>query len=197
MTADRRAKPSLGAVNSSDWVILGAALLALIFSFFAFYSYDPTGAAKHECALQGAILTSADRQLCSGDDVSAWHGLFGWFGVVLIVLGALAVLVAVFSPQVSRPVPVRLAGAGLAALGSVLVLVALFFVPEWPPALGYGLSGRQYESVIADGVGFSWYVVLALGLVTTALSWLRFRQTRVGTTRSGHGCFLAGGCGAG
>ena len=75
-------------VNPLDWGVLGAALLALIFSFFAFYAYDPKGIAKTECSSRQASLNSVEKQLCGGDTASAWHGFFGWFGVLLLVIAA-------------------------------------------------------------------------------------------------------------
>ena len=32
-----------------------------------------------------------------GDSASAWHGFFGWFGVLLIVIGAAFVALAIFA----------------------------------------------------------------------------------------------------
>lgn len=173
----RRAGSKLGAIDPFGRVILGAALIAFVVSFFPYYySYDPAGAEEYACVSRRATLTGVDLQLCSGDGASAWHGLFGWLGVVLILLGALAVLVELFAPRLSLPVPVRLLGTGLAAGGVVSSLLALLLIPEWPPVAGYGLSGGQYGSLIDNGVAYGWYVVLGLGIVVTALSLVRFRR---------------------
>ncbi len=164
-------------VNPLDWAIAGAALLALVFSFFTFYTYDANGVIKSACINDAAHAPAALKPLCSGDTASAWHGFFGWFGVILLVLAAVAALTAVFSPQLGMPVSVRLVGAGLGGLGTLVVLLALFLVPDWPPVAGQISDESQYDKAVVGGVGFSWYIVLALGLVVTVVSFLRFQQT--------------------
>jgi hypothetical protein len=178
------------SVNPLDWAILGAGLLALIFSFFAFYSYDPKGVASKECSSSASSLSSVEKSLCGGDSASAWHGFFGWFGVLLLVVAALAVAMALFAPQVSLPVPARLLGAGLAALGVLMIIVSLFVIPDWPPIADLGVSSSAYDKVIDNGVGFSWYIVLLLGLVITALSVMRHQQT--GGSLPGRGASASG-----
>ncbi|MGH8861943.1 MAG: hypothetical protein ACRDVG_12050, partial [Jatrophihabitantaceae bacterium] len=155
---------------------LGAGLLALIFSFFGFYSYDAKGALASACKSSGN-LSSSFGNICGGDSASAWNGFFGWFGVLLIVIAAAAVAIAIFAPEVSLPVPARLVGLGAGALGVIMVLLALVVVPQWPPAADAGASDSEYNKVIDDGVGFTWYIVLILGLAVVALSFLRFQQT--------------------
>lgn len=191
----RSGRPSMSSVNPLDWAILGAGVLALVFSFFSFYSYDPKGQLAAACKT-GAGTSSAAHAICGGTSESAWNGFFGWAGVLLILLGALAVLMAIFSPQVSVPVPVRLIGAGLAALGTILVLVALFVTPEWSVAAAAGASSSDYNKFVDDGAGFSLYIVLILGLIVTALSFLRFQQTG-GALPGRSGAAPAGGFGAG
>ena len=46
---------------------------------------------------------------CNGETGSAWHGFFGWFGVLLALVGAAAIAAALFAPQLKLPVPARLA----------------------------------------------------------------------------------------
>jgi hypothetical protein len=173
------------SVHRFDWAILGAGLLALIFSFFAFYSYEPKGVASQECGGNVGSLSSVEKSLCGGDSASAWHGFFGWFGVLLLVIAALAVAMELFAPQITLPVSLRLLGAGVAALGVLMIILSLVVIPDWPPVADLGLSSSIYDKVIDNGVGFSWYIVLILGLVITALSFLRFQQT--GGTLPGRG----------
>ena len=75
------------------------------------------------------------------------------------------------------PVSVRLIGTGVAALGVIFVVLSLFVIPDWPPIADLVTSDSEYNKVIDNGVGFSWYIVLVLGLVVVALSFLRFQQT--------------------
>src|SRR5690349_18600981 len=77
--------PSSGAkidpksASPLDWAAAGAGVLALIFSFFAFYTYDAKGQAKEACSAAGSQVPPVLKPLCSGDSASAWHGFFGWF----------------------------------------------------------------------------------------------------------------------
>ena len=87
------------SVNPLDWGILAAGLLALIFSFFDWYTVTVSG---------GGFSASGGE--------SAWHGFFGWFAVLLAVIGAAVVAVALFAPHVSMPVPVRLTSVILFAV---------------------------------------------------------------------------------
>jgi hypothetical protein len=172
---------------------MGAGILALIFSFFAFYSYDPKGPAKLACSSQRSQLSGIEKQLCGGDSASAWHGFFGWFGALLVLIAAVGVMVAVFAPQLTLPVSIRLIGAGVAALGVLFLILALFIIPDWPPIADLVTNQSQYDAVIDNSVGFSWYVVLILALVVVALSFVRFQQTggglpgRFGAARTGAG----------
>jgi hypothetical protein len=175
--------------NPLDWAILGAALLALLFSFFSFYTYDPTDIAASQCTIgaDGGFLF--DIGFChydgnSGDRISAWHGFFGWSGVLLLIIAAAVVAAAIFAPHLSHPVPVRLAGACAAVLGVVFVFLAALAIPDWPNwPKEVNLSPPQvldksvYSTFIANGVGYGWYVVLVLGLIVALLSWLRIQQT--------------------
>jgi hypothetical protein len=164
------------SVNPLDWGILGGALLALIFSFFSFYSYEAKGAAKAGCS-QLAGVPGAVKDLCSGDSASAWHGFFGWFGVLLLVIAGVLVAIAIFSPQISLPAPARLIAFGAAVLGFISLLLALVVVPDWPPVSDLGVGGSDYDKVIDNGHGFSYWIVLILAIVVAALCFLRFQQT--------------------
>ncbi len=138
------------AVNPLDWGILATGLLALIFSFFDWYTASYSS---------GAFSASAGE--------SAWNGFFGWFAVLLAVLGAAVVAVALFAPHVNMPVPVRLTGVILFAVATLSVIIALFVFPEDVPD----------NSNIDTGRGFGFWagaIVIIVGLV---LSVMRLQQT--------------------
>ena len=169
------------SVDPLDWAAIAAGVLALIFSFFAFYTYTAKGQTKSQgCSRLSEIPPSVRgtiSDLCNGDSYSAWNGFFGWFGVLLALLGALLVAVAVLAPRLSLPFPVRLAAAGAYVLGFVFVLLALFVVPRWPAADLFGVSDSDYKKGIDEGHGFSYWIVLALTLIGAALALVRFTQT--------------------
>jgi hypothetical protein len=138
------------AVNPLDWGILAAGLLAFIFSFFDWYTASVS---------VGGFSSSAGE--------SAWNGFFGWFAVLLAVVGAALVAVSLFAPQVSLPFPVRLTSVILFAVATLSVILALFIFPEDVPD----------NSNIDTGRGFGFWagaIVILAGLV---LSVMRLQQT--------------------
>jgi hypothetical protein len=169
-------RPDPKSVNPLDWGILGAGLLALIFSFFSFYSYDATGEAKTSCSDLGGAPAAA-KDLCSGDSASAWHGFFGWFGVLLLVVAAVVVAISIFAPQVSLPFPARLVALALSVVAIISLLITIAVIPDWPPVADIGVNDSQYDKVIDNGLGFSYWIVLILAVIIAVLSFLRFQQT--------------------
>jgi hypothetical protein len=149
-------------VHRLDWGILAAGLLAFIFSFVDFYTagVDTSGACF---GYHGGLVATG----------SAWHGFFGWFAVLLAVVGSAAVGLSLFAPQVRLPAPARLIGLGAYALAAVSILLALFVTP----------GGNYYETVdgchIHAGVGhgFGYWVTLIVIAAGVVLSFLRFQQT--------------------
>ncbi len=158
---------NFAAVNQLDWAILGAGGLAFIFSFFQFYSADAKGQLKQACD-QGQLSGTS----CS-DTAGAWHGFFGWFGVLLLVLAGLLTALAVFMPHVRMPMSPRLIALGAAALGLIFIFVALFVTPT-PGGVPQGVNIDQY---VDFGRGFSYWIILILAVAATALTYLRFQQT--------------------
>jgi hypothetical protein len=185
----RRPAPSFGPVlvNPLDWVTIGAGFLAFVFSFFAYYSYIATAAeTRGECANRSGIPDEARgvlSDLCGGSTAGAWHGFFGWFGVLLGLVAAGLVAVAVVRPQQSKPSTARLVAVGAGVLGVLSTLIAFPVVPNWPEgedfihASGGSLSRAAYNSSVSEGHGFSYWVVLAMLLVLTVVTFVRFQQT--------------------
>ena len=139
------------AVNPFDWCIMGAGVLAIIFSFFSYYT-----ASTH---IEVFTLTKG---------YSAWHGFFGWFAAVVALLAA-AVLSVVVLGHVSVPFHRQATMVGF-ALATVSVLVALWVLPGNVPH-GTGVSNGR-------GVGY-WLslIVIAIGLV---LAFIRMRNNGAG-----------------
>lgn len=129
------------AVNNLDWAIVGAGVLALIFSTFDYYT-----------ASAGPFTASE----------SAWHGFFGWFAALVALAGAAVVAMELFAPQVRMPWPNRLVGLVLFAVATLSVIIALFVFPVSVPK-GFGIdTGR--------GVGY-WLslIVIIAGLVLSLM----------------------------
>ncbi|MEO9110973.1 MAG: hypothetical protein ABI368_12210 [Jatrophihabitantaceae bacterium] len=129
-----------------DVGVLIAAGFAVVFSLARYYSYDATGARKVRC---GAICPLYN---------SAWHGYFGWFGVLLIVIGALAVATAAWAPTVRLPLPARTIALGCVGLGLVSTVAAFFLIPAGD-YLGFPVPSDA-PGVVA-GHGLCYWLVLA------------------------------------
>lgn len=151
------------SVNPLDWAIVGAGVLAFIFSFVDFYD-----GADVSSGVQSATVNSGA--------LSAWHdviggGFFAWFAMLFAVLGAAAVAVALFAPQVRLPVSNRLAGLALFSVAALFEIIAIFVTP--------GDSGtiyaRNFDVSLNHGFGF-WIslIVIIAGLV---LSLMRLQAT--------------------
>ncbi|HZC71248.1 MAG TPA: hypothetical protein VE442_11175 [Jatrophihabitans sp.] len=175
-------------VNPLDWAAMGAGVLALIFSFFAYYTYDAKAPeVRTECARPSDVpvqVRGLVHDLCSGTSAGAWHGFFGWFGVLLGLFAAGLVAFTVFVSQAKPAGRTRLVALAAAGLGLVSTLIALAVVPDWPALknlvsmFGGSYSSRLYHRNIADGHGFSYWIVLILLGVLTVVTFLRMQQTR-------------------
>ena len=141
------------SVNPLDWGIIAAGVIAFIFSTFSFYKYSVSYSG-----------------FSSSGSVSAWHGFFGWFGVLVALLAALALALQLIT-KITLPVPLRTVVLGAFALGALCLLLALFVVPGNTGSTGaFGIKVDK-----GHGVGY-WISFLAV-LVGTGLSYLRFTAT--------------------
>jgi hypothetical protein len=136
------------AVNPMDWGILGAGVLAFIFSFVSYYTFS-----------EGPFSVSE----------SAWHGFFGWFAMLLALVGSAVVAMEMFAPHVKMPFPNRLIGLGAYALAALFVILASFITP--------GYLGIDVGPGVDTGRGFGFWISLVVILAGAVLSFLRFQQT--------------------
>ncbi len=143
------------SVNQLDWGILGAGVLAFIFSFVSYYSYSGKGAFASQYSV----------------DSSAWSGFFGWFAMLLAIIGSAVVALELFMPHVKLPFPNRLIGLGCYAVATLCVILALFVVPDY---LG---GGPGYDSAVDEGHGFGYWISLIAIVAGLVLSFMRFQQT--------------------
>lgn len=120
-------------VNPLDWGILGCGVLVFIFSFINFYTYSGKGGLANYSV-----------------DASAWSGFLSLLAILLAIVGTALVAVALFAPQVKLPVPARLAALGAFALATILMIIALFTVPD------YAGGGPGYDSSVNEGHGFGY-----------------------------------------
>ena len=139
------------AVNPFDWCIMGAGVLAIIFSFFSYYT----------ASARTVVFTITE-------SFSAWHGFFGWFAAVVALASGGGPFVVVLG-QVQRAVPPA-GDNGRFRIATVSVLVALWVLPGNVPH-GTGVSNGR-------GVGY-WLslIVIAIGLV---LAFIRMRDNGAG-----------------
>lgn len=130
--------PPRRAFNSRpfDLAVLGCGVLTLVVSEFAFYK--PQGASYGDVRL----------------NLDAYHGFFGWAGVWLVYLGAMAVVLPLLGVASSAA---RMVGAGVSFLGLLMLVIGLFVHPTLP-----GVA--ELEPYI------TYYVALLLALAVTGLS---------------------------
>jgi len=129
----------------------------LIASLMPFYSYSVKG---------GGVDYG-------GASLNAWHGFFGWFGVLLGLVAA-AVLAAALFGRVAIP-SMRLAVLGLFAASAFCLILALFVVP-----------GGDYESLgieLNSGHSFGYWLALLCSLAATALAFMRKSETEGSAVR--------------
>ena len=144
-----------------DWALLAIGLLTFLFSFIAFY---------HESQSGPGIPSSSS-------NASAWHdvfggGFFGWFAMLLAVIGAVVLALDLFAPQVKLPgsVPARLLVLYAFAAAALFELLAIFIHPKF----GSIALGAFKASV---GHGFGFWISLILILAGAALAFLRLKAT--------------------
>jgi hypothetical protein len=152
-------------VNSLDWGILGASLLIFIFSFINFYTYE----GKEQC------ITVGGQRTCGGGggsvDQSGWSGFLSLLAILLVLVGAALIAIELFAPQVKLPIANRLAALGAFALATVLLIIALFVVPD------YGGGGPGYDQAVNEGHGFGYWATLILAIAATVMTLMRAQQT--------------------
>jgi hypothetical protein len=143
-------------LNPLDWGIIGAGLLAFIFSLFGYYKYT----------VSLKILNVSQSESKS---FSAWHGFFGWFAT-LVALAAAVILAIHLIAKITLPFPVRLVVLGGFALATLCTLLALFIVPGVEGSAAAAAVGVKVDK--GHGIGY-WlaFVVLIAG---TALAYKRF-----------------------
>jgi hypothetical protein len=140
-------------VNPLDWGIIGAGVLAFIFSFFSFYKYSVSFAGFSQSA-----------------SVSAWHGFFGWFAVLIALLASIVLALQLIA-KITLPFPLRTVVLGAFALATLCMLLALFVVPgNTGGATGLGVK-------VDKGHGFGYWITFLAILAGTGLSFKRFTDT--------------------
>jgi hypothetical protein len=147
-------------LNPLDWGIIGAGVLAFLFSLFPYYTV------KVKVTGLGGLTG-----IGGSASHNAWTGFFGWFAT-LLALAAAVVLALNLIAKISLPFPVRL--AVLAGFGAALLftLLALLIVPAGDTS-GVSAFGIKVDK----GHGFGYWLSLLSILGGTVLSFMRFQQT--------------------
>jgi hypothetical protein len=150
-------------VNPLDWGIVGAGVIAFFFSFIDFYD----GADVEAGGRSATVDTGA---------YSAWHdviggGFWSWFAMVFAILGAVAVAMSLFAPQVKLPLPNRLAGLALFAAAALFEIIGIFVTPGDSSSFG----SSDVDVSLNHGFGF-WISLIAI-LAGLVLSLMRLQQT--------------------
>src|SRR5436309_15778274 len=108
LSRPRRSRAVIRSRRPLDLVIIAAGALALIFSFFGYYTVTVVNVSS---------------------TTSAWHGLWGWLSVVLAVTAALLVAFSAAVPEQAARLPYLAAAVsfGLALLSALIALLSSGF----------------------------------------------------------------------
>ncbi|MGI8679853.1 MAG: hypothetical protein ACR2LX_14470 [Jatrophihabitans sp.] len=182
---------NLATVNPLDWAAMGLAVIAFIFSFISYYTANVDFSGTCSSAVKNAVNKNVNA--LSNNTESAWHGVFGWLGVILALLAALVIAAAIFAPQVRMPFPIRLVAVGAFALGVISTLLALVVDPEDTSGKKAVVPGTSctVQAAIGHGVGY-WVTLIAIILGTVA-AFLAFQRAGGGLANlGGHGSGAGG-----
>jgi hypothetical protein len=149
-----KTKAAFQGAHKFDLALIVIGIVAFFASFMPFYTVH-VGA--------GGFSASAN--------ASAWHGFFGWFGILCCLVGAVVVALAVLG--ISIPVPTRLTALAAFGLGALCLILALFIFP------GGGCGGFDGCDT---GHGFGYWLALLLALGGTALAFLRYQGSSAANT---------------
>jgi hypothetical protein len=149
------AKATLEGANKLDLGIAAAGVVALIGSWLPFYTIS---------------VKAKGLGIGASDSVSAWHGFFGWFAILVALATSVAVALVLFN-LVKLPMPlhqVAVAGFGLAF---VLLILTLFVDPA-------DCGGASAFGVSCDiGRGFGYWLALLAVLAGGGLAFMRMRES--------------------
>jgi hypothetical protein len=140
-------------IDPLDWGIIGAGVIAFLFSLFDYFTYKVSFAG-----------------FSRSDSISAWHGVLAPIATLLAIAAAVLLAVDVIA-KMRLAIPVRLVVLGAFALATLLLLLALFVVPG--NTNGLGALGVKVNK--GHGIGY-WISLLAV-LAGTGLSFKRFTDT--------------------
>jgi hypothetical protein len=159
-------------------VAVGAAALAFVSTFLPYYAH---------LSVTATVMNQTLHQNVPGT-FTAWYGVLGWLGGVLILVGGalLCCLVAQVIPATRTAIAHLGALCGL-AVGWVLILLSGFIDPNLNPLLDaatakLGVSWAMIRELarvsigIGRGVGF--WLALAFGLVALGLALWTFPTIR-------------------
>jgi len=126
----------LSKVSLFQWLVMGGGVLAFIASFIPYYSYNFG-------SFLGINIGSAS--------VNAWHGFFGWFGMLLVLAAGVVVALGIFTDFKNPMTPmITLVGAGAGFLCILLAMFVGFSGPGSYRNVGYWIS---LVAAVAAAVG--------------------------------------------
>ena len=144
-------KAAVQNAHKYDLGIIAAGVLTFVFSFLPYYTVSVKFAA-----------------LSGSDSVTAWHGFFGWFAVLLVLAAAVLLVLPMLNVNLNVQMPVRTVVLGLFAAAMLCLVIAFFVIPGGDCQ---GIKACEDAIDFGHGVGY-WlsFIVVAGGL---ALAYLR------------------------
>ena len=144
-------------VSIFAWLVMAGGALALICSFLPYYT----------------IKATVPGYGSESDWGNAWNGFFGWFGILMLLAAAAIVAAQVFADLKQPQMP--LISLGLAGIGLILVVIALFVFPgksDLESAAGMTIDQLENYGVTVDmgrSVGYWLSLVCAVVAVVGAV----------------------------
>jgi hypothetical protein len=149
------AKATLQGAHKFDLGIIAAGLVALIGSWLPFYTWSVS--AEGVGGVSGSL--------------SAWHGFFGWLGVLIALATAVVVALSLFD-VVKLPMAVHQIAAAGFGLALLCLLLTLFVDPNG------GCGGAGAFGIHCDiGRGFGYWLALLAVIAGGALAFMRMRES--------------------
>jgi hypothetical protein len=148
MSADQF-RSTVQEANPYDLGIIAAGVVAFLLSFFPYYT-----------------VSVGSGGFSASGSASAWHGFFGWFGVLVALAAAVLLALRLFGVHVLDASMTRLAVLVGFAVSLLCIILALFIIPGKSDC-GSFCSGVDW------GHGFGYWASAIVVIVGLVLAFLR------------------------
>ena len=159
-----------------DLVLAAVGLLAFISTFLPWWSVSSSGTVDGQSAAGSVSVNGWNSASKSGDLNQTITGPLVWIPMLLLlILGALALIRALAAPQLLPGKIFYQVGAGVGGLAVLLVVVRWFTYYKVPTDSEAGVSGVS----VSSGASFGTYLGLLLGLAVVGVGIWALKQPQL------------------